>query len=144
MGAYLSAPVTHKDHFEGSSVDVIYGGASMQVRASTLHIFALTKSRCNTIERLVCKRAFTLFNICRAGGGPWRMLTSPRLNSGERQVQPCLAFLMDMAAGTCHCVVSIVVNVSLRGMTERSWLKEAVDQQESTQYPQLKYLLFLQ
>ncbi|KAL3142746.1 hypothetical protein ABBQ38_003046 [Trebouxia sp. C0009 RCD-2024] len=30
MGAYLSAPVTHKDHFEGSSVDVIYGGASMQ------------------------------------------------------------------------------------------------------------------
>lgn len=31
MGAYLSAPVTHKEFFEGSSPDVIYGGASMQV-----------------------------------------------------------------------------------------------------------------
>ena len=31
MGAYLSAPVTHKDYFEGTSADVIYGGASMQV-----------------------------------------------------------------------------------------------------------------
>lgn len=30
MGAYLSAPVTHKDFFEGASPDVIYGGASMQ------------------------------------------------------------------------------------------------------------------
>ena len=48
------------------------------------------------------------------------MLTSPRLNSGERQVQPCLASLMDMAAGTCRCVVSIVVDVSLHNMTEHS------------------------
>jgi len=31
MGAYLSAPVTNKELFEGSSPDVIYGGASMQV-----------------------------------------------------------------------------------------------------------------
>ena len=31
MGAYLSAPVTNKEFFEGSSPDVIYGGASMQV-----------------------------------------------------------------------------------------------------------------
>ncbi|KAL0026653.1 hypothetical protein WJX79_001356 [Trebouxia sp. C0005] len=30
MGAYLSAPVTNKEFFEGSSPDVIYGGASMQ------------------------------------------------------------------------------------------------------------------
>ena len=34
MGAYLSAPVTHKEFFEGSSPDVIYGGASMQVNLS--------------------------------------------------------------------------------------------------------------
>ncbi|KAL0033360.1 hypothetical protein WJX77_005531 [Trebouxia sp. C0004] len=30
MGAYLSAPVTNKEFFAGSSPDVIYGGASMQ------------------------------------------------------------------------------------------------------------------
>lgn len=34
MGAYLSAPVTSKEFFEGTSAGLIYGGASMQVCAA--------------------------------------------------------------------------------------------------------------
>ena len=57
MGAYLSAPVTHKDYFEGTSADVIYGGASMQVsevmQASTFlfSVQALESHMQNVLER---------------------------------------------------------------------------------------------
>ena len=51
------------------------------------------------------------------------MLTSPRLNSGEPQVQPCSVCLMAMAAGTRHLIFCIASKKALGQGTHRSLRK---------------------
>ena len=78
MGAYLSAPVTNKEFFEGSSPDVIYGGASMQVclfgrpdASGLLHETSAWRHMCLSPSAVASVS-------CRGGEELWKTLISLR------------------------------------------------------------------